>query len=236
MGNSTSTTTNPDAPANPDTGTSPSNEFAAFLEGVEEHLIALQTDFLAEGTRKDQRVLLAIATLLLLLTAGVVSVPQGAVSIETPVAKFTADFGGRLILVGVAVCSFFELTFLVRVYSDLTAFGIGRALADAKLKVASDRILKDLGTTKLKRFEETREALSLKLRARYYEQPDSEQLYDEAEAAHNAQILRFLERSNWLKTKLSQVGASRRLRMWMEVLFPLLFGAAAIIFASAARH
>jgi hypothetical protein len=201
-----------------------------FMKGTSDHLSTLQADFLSEGTRRDQRVLLAVAFVLMLATIGTISVATSQ-TIEFSGLKLLVDLGGKLVLIGLLVCGFFELTYLMRAFADWTAYSIKQGLASAELEIVRTRLLTAWDGKAPKPFEESVVAGRLRGRA-YFEGAERDTAeFLRLKELHNQQVFGLIDKRGWLDSRLRRINASRILRLGLEVLFPLAFGAGAILLA-----
>jgi hypothetical protein len=205
---------------------SASSDLARFAKTSESQLQTLQADFLSEGSRKDQRLLLLIAFLLLFVSLGSIVI-MGTEAKAFGDVKVSVTAPKNVIKLGFLICVFFELTYLVRVHADWTAYAIRRGLAEAELDVLSLEIAEPI--TPFAKTEEYRNYEVEKLRSRAFggPQPDASELAKKREG-YEAYMNRLARKKYWIDQHMSRVRTSVNLRTLIEVAFPLIFGAYAL--------
>jgi hypothetical protein len=204
-------------------------DLAGFYKEIDETLIALQVDFLSEPTRREQRLLIGVAFVLILTARGTIR-PQGTQTVELIGAKLAIDFGGTFVAVGAIVCAFLAVTYGIRAYADWTSFSIRRARLEALIEVVATKLENSSVGLHLREFEETEAAI----RHRSWRGYDSKapvdwNSYNIERSDYNRAVWGLWKKKTWVSRQISRVQTTRRLRFWFELLFPLVFACAAML-------
>jgi len=203
-------------------------DLVKFYKDVDETLTTLQADFLSESTRKEQRILLALSFLLLLLARGTIEV-EAKPTAELVGLKLALNFGGTLVLLGGVVCSFFLLTYAIRAYADWTTFSIRRARSEAEIAAITSQ-LDDLWDGKEPRpFEEAAGSFLYRARAAFDQKPVDWGSYNEERSAYNRRVWGLATKRLWVVRQVTRVRRTRWLRFTFELLFPVVFGFVALL-------
>ena len=198
-------------------------EFRTFVERIVPLLAPSYGEILTEETRKTQRILLAIAGLLYLLTLEVVNF-SGA--IEFAGLKFAVDARQTLQKVGAAVCLYFLVLYVARAYTEWSLYQSKMAVAQLDLD--------ELAHSLRQHPKETEEYFSGSWGNLTTNQgvPRGGSAPTEVERiAKNTEIRESFElrtlvwsrKHAWFTDQLAKHMASRRLRLVVEVAFPIGF-------------
>lgn len=203
-------------------------DLAAFYREIDDTLAVLQAEFLSEATRKEQRILLALSFLLLLVARGTIQV-KAEQTAEIFGLKLAISFGGTLVALGGVVCLFFLVTYAIRAYADWASFSIRRARSEALIEVISRKLEYSWNGRQPKPFEETEQALELGASAVFDDTEVDWEQYNKQRSEYNRNTWGLVKKRAWVQTQVSRVRRTRWLRFTFELLFPIIFGAVALI-------
>lgn len=203
-------------------------EIAQFFEDTEAHLQQLLDDFLSDAARKDQRLLWAVAFVLLFVSLGSVVVSGNEIKGPGDV-KLTIEAPANLMKLGFFVCLFFEISYAIRCYLEWAAYSLKASLAEQQLHIVRIDTMR-----RVRPFSETREGLRA-ARADRWSALDSDPLseeeiqhYNEQKIQHQRAMAVLEAKKEWMDKHLFKIRVSTLLRMAFEVLGPLLFGGYAL--------
>jgi hypothetical protein len=201
-------------------------EVRTFLKETEADVATLQTDFLSEGARKDQRMLLFIAFILLFVALGMMSVAAGELKGPGDI-KLSISGQTNILKIGIFVCLFYEVTYTIRCFTDWTAHSIKRSLAERGIEIAR------IETSRaVKPWAESREYLKLQLDMRFSkaagDKPLDEEIARAKEIEHDRDMFTLVQKKIWFESNLARVRTSTFLRIAFEAFFPIVFGGFAI--------
>jgi hypothetical protein len=201
-------------------------EIAHFVSRTEKHLRAINTDFLSDTARKDQRLLLAIAFCLLFISRGVIAI--GGNEIHLLGLKLTVSgIHTTLLTLGLMVCAYFEIVYAIRCFSAWASYRLQGAVAERRLWIERIAIV-----SRVKPFEESREGLKAAWDASGPTPTDAGSGLLAAKRSEHIQAMRILkEKQAWMARHLLMVRVSTTSRIIVEIFGPLAFGAYALIAA-----
>ena len=203
-------------------------DLTGFYREIDETLSSLQGDFLTEPTRKEQRLLLAISFLLLLVARGTIKV-DGKQTAEVAGMKLAVDFGGTLLMLGALVCLFFLTTYGIRAYADWTSFSIRRARSEAQIEMISAKLDATWDGKRPKAFDETAQASRFRSRAAFDGTPVDWAQYNKEQSEYNRKVWGLAIKREWVAKHVTRVRRTRWLRFVFELLFPIVFGLVAVL-------
>ncbi|WP_312830670.1 hypothetical protein [Pseudomonas rhodesiae] len=193
-----------------------------FAKSAELSLQVLNADFFSEGTRKDQRLLLIVAFMVLFVSLG--SFVISGVEVKTPGdIKLTVSAPENFLKLGFMVCLFFEVTYFARALSDWTAFSVKKKIAEAELRLL---ILDQETIDGTERFGESGDDFPSARRS----QTEPENKFDlvEARKKYDRKILIIKTKEKWFESQIFRIKANYLIRALLEVIFPVSFGAYAL--------
>ncbi|QAY86817.1 hypothetical protein [Pseudomonas arsenicoxydans] len=197
-------------------------KFFTFAKSAELNLQVLNADFFSEGTRKDQRLLLIVAFMMLFVSLG--SFVISGVEVKTPGdIKLTVSAPENFLKLGFMVYWFFEVTYFARALSDWTAFSVKKKIAEAELRLLildQDTIG---GTGVSGEFGEN--FLSAR---RSQAEPKNKINLVEARKKYDKKILIIKTKEKWFKRQIFRIKANYLIRALLEVISPVSFGAYAL--------
>ena len=206
-------------------------EIAQFFKDTEIHLQRIHSDFLSDAARKDQRLLLAIAFLLLFVSLG--SLAVSGTEIKAPgEVKLTLAAPENFMKLGFFVCLYFEVIYAIRCYIEWTAHSLASSLAEQELHIVQIDTIR-----RVRPFSETREGLRAAGSDGWgplNSSPQSEeeiQSYNNQKTQHERAMVVLEAKKEWIRKHLSTIRLSTFLRMAFEVVGPLVFGAYALVTA-----
>lgn len=197
-----------------------------FVYTLENQVRGYQADPFTDRTRANQTLLLALAFVLTALAKGYVTVDS---KIKTEWLEFVARDGSTLMSLLSALCLFYAITYAARAYTDWALAAIDRDNAVAVLHDAE--FLHGGGE---KPFSESRVALKFERKRRWSEglSEEEEAQFETARRDHESQQELMASKRHWLRQYLGQARRVTRLRLILEIGFPLAFSSYALYCAS----
>ena len=200
-----------------------------FIKETEAHLARLQADFLSESTRKEQRLLLISAFVLLFVSLGSITVVGSQIEPGAGV-KISAANTDNIRKLGALIVGYLEITFLIRVFTDSASHSIAKGLAELTIALRRPLEPRSLGHR-----EGDPGGWRHKGDIGWYsgeELPADVAAHEAKMRQYSLQLASYSAKREWLHRHILRGKASNLLRLGLDVLFPLSLGAYAVYHAA----